>query len=67
MDMTRTPRKLLTGWVANPRPNGRPPMTFGHTLKKALLSKGLPANFDEWHRIAADRPRWRQIHTKVTD
>ena len=54
MDMKRLPRKLLTGWVAHPRPKGRPLMNFGHTLKKALLVKGLPADFSEWRKIAAN-------------
>jgi hypothetical protein len=67
MPMARLPRKLLTAWVPNPRPNGRPPMSFGHTLKKALQRKGLPTIFGEWSPIAADRPHWRQLHTTVTD
>ena len=66
MDMTRIPRKLLTGWVAHPRPNGRPYMTFGHTLKKALKAKKLPTAFAKWRMIAANRPLWRQFHTTVT-
>jgi len=39
MPMTRAPRQLLTGWVAHPRPNGCPEMTWGRTLKKALKCK----------------------------
>ena len=65
MDMTRIPRKLLTGWVAHPRPIGRPYMNFGHTLKKALAAKKLPTAFAEWSPIAANRPLWRHHHTKL--
>jgi hypothetical protein len=46
MPMTRIPRKFLTGWVANPRPLGRPYMTWGHTLKKALKAFDIPTDFE---------------------
>ena len=45
MAFTRAPRKLLTGWVSNPRPVGCPQMTWGRTLKKALASSGIPSDF----------------------
>jgi len=53
--MTRAPRQLLTGWVANSRPNGCPEMTWGRTSKRALKCEGLPVNFKEWRAIAEDR------------
>jgi hypothetical protein len=59
MPMTRAPRQLLTGWVAHPRPNGCPEMTWGRTSKKALKCKRLPVNFKEWRAIAEDRSEWR--------
>ena len=34
--LKRTPRILLTGWVENRRPIGRPQTTFGHALKRCL-------------------------------
>ena len=37
MPMDRLPRQLLTGFVANPQPAGSPLMTWGRTLKKALI------------------------------
>ena len=40
MPMHRLPRQLLTGFVANPRPTGSPLMTWGRTLKKALIRCG---------------------------
>ena len=60
MPIDRLPRMLLTGWVANPRPIGCPQMTWGRTLKKALLCKDLPTEFAEWSKLAADRAKWRQ-------
>ena len=61
MPIGRLPRMLLTGWVANPRPIGCPQMTWGRTLKKALLCKDLPTEFAEWSKLAADRVKWHQI------
>ena len=70
MPMSRAPRKLLTGWVANSRPIGCPQMTWGRTLKKALLCNGLSSEFTKWRELAANRDQWRVIcgstsrHTK---
>jgi len=61
MPFTRAPRKLLTGWVSNPRPVGCPQMTWGRTLKKALASSGIPSDFIKWRDIAADREQWRVL------
>ena len=58
MPMTRIPRKLLTGWVANPRPLGRPYMAWGHTLKRALKAFDIPADFEEWTALAKNRNGW---------
>jgi hypothetical protein len=55
MPMARIPRKVLTGWVANPRPLGRPYMTWGRTLKKALKTFYIPMNFKEWTALAKNR------------
>jgi hypothetical protein len=63
MDMSRMPRKLLTGWVAHPRSIGRPLMNWGHTLEKALKSKRLPLKYKEWSKISDDRLAWRRHHT----
>ena len=59
MPMTRIPRKFLTGWVANPRPLGRPYMTWGHTLKKALKAFDIPSDFEEWTALAKNRNEWK--------
>jgi hypothetical protein len=61
MPMSRMPRQLLTGWVAHPRPVGCPLMTWGRTLKKALICHDLPTEFVVWRAIARDRPLWRQL------
>jgi hypothetical protein len=67
MDVTvRIPRQLLTAWVHNPRPIGRPTMTFGHTLQKALRRNGLPTEFsgpDGWRLLAQDKVEWRRRTT----
>ena len=63
MPMTRTPRRLLTGWVDNPRPLGAPQMTVGRTIKKALKKKGLPEDFQGrsgWLARAQNRLRWHK-------
>jgi hypothetical protein len=61
MDMDRLPRKLLTGWVDNKRPVGRPKLTYGHSLKKALKSRGLPYTFNKWCPLAQDRLQWSAL------
>jgi len=61
MPMSRAPRQLLTGWVAHPRPTGSPPMTFGRTLKKALVRCGQSPDFGVWSKVAADRVEWRKL------
>ena len=60
MPMDRLPRQLLTGFVANPRPTGSPLVTWGRTLKKALIKCGQSPSFDVWRQAAADRMSWRQ-------
>jgi exonuclease III len=66
MPWHRTPRKLLTSWVKNKRPRGRPLFTFGHALKKALKWAGLPIQYAEWSTLAQDRPQWRSLITSPT-
>jgi len=41
-------------------------MTWGRALEKALKSKGISKDFDEWFVIAKHRPKWRQqTHSKT--
>ncbi len=67
MDRSRLPRKLLTGWVANPRPNGCPLMTWGRTLKKALKSRGISTTVSTWTKLAQNRTSWRQLIGDTTE
>ena len=59
MPMDRLPRRLMTCWVANPRPRGRPHMTWGATLKKALRAAGVSTKFADWMKLAQDSAAWR--------
>ena len=61
MSRVRLPRKLLTGWVAHPRPVGCPQMTWGRTLNKALKSKGVSCDFATWRELAQDRGDWAAL------
>ena len=45
MPMSRAPRQLLTGWVAHKCSIGCPQMTWGRTLKKALVRNNLQGDF----------------------
>ena len=59
MDGSRFPRKLISGWVANPRRRGRPQQSYGHSLANALKEAGIDkAN---WISIAQDRRLWRSM------
>jgi len=61
MSMDRLPRQLMTSWVQNPRPLGRPQMTYGATMFKALKSMGIPTDWEEWTVIAVERDDWKQV------
>ena len=55
MPMDRPPRQLLTGFVANPRPTGSPLMTWGRSLKEALIKCGQSPSFAVWRQTPSDR------------
>jgi hypothetical protein len=61
MPMSRTPCKLLTGWVAHTLPIGCPNMTWGRTLKKAIVSANIPTAYTEWRELDAQRDKWREL------
>ena len=62
MPMYRVPRKLLASWVANPRPVGRPQMTWGRTLNnRAFRAAGVSSTFTTWRDLAAYRDQWRVL------
>ena len=63
MPMSRVPRKLLTSWVAKPRPVGSPQMTWGRALNKAHRAAGVPATSE----LPVSLPHSPLTFTKLTD
>ena len=53
----RLPRRMLSSWVAHPRPRGAPKMTYGRSFCKAL--KQFHIDQETWPELAADRSAWR--------
>ena len=49
----RLPRRLLSSWVAHPRPRGAPPMTYGRSIEHAL--DAFHIDRCDWPSLAADR------------
>jgi hypothetical protein len=74
MSMTRLPRMFMTSWVAAPRRNGRPQISYGHDLTRELNAIGF--NLDReavdkgvstcWGVAAQDKETWRKL-TRLTD
>ena len=54
----RLPRRMLSSWVAHPRPRGAPPMTYGRSIERALDAFHIDRR--DWPRLAADRATWRE-------
>ena len=63
--MERMPRKMLTAWVDNTRPRGRPQFTIPHSIHKALDGVGLKGEFKDWSKLAQDRREWRRLTNTV--
>ena len=57
MPTTRLPRRLLTSWVSQPRPHGRPQYTYGHALNKTLKRAGIPSELEKWSKLAQRHAR----------
>lgn len=55
----RLPRRLLSSWVAHPRPRGAPPMTYGRSIEHAL--EAFHVDRREWTKLAVDRALWREM------
>ena len=51
MDRQRLPRKLLFGWVDNPRRKGGQPLTFGRRLERTVNAAIEEATPDVQRRI----------------
>lgn len=54
----RLPRRMLSSWVPQPRPDGAPKMTYGRSISKALDKFHIDR--DTWPTLAADRGLWRE-------
>ena len=63
MSHERLPRKFLSAWVPKSRPRGRPRMTWGHNLQRALREINVPVK--EWMKAAQDRKIWRELYVDV--
>ena len=58
MEMTRLLRKVISIWVKNPRPRGRPQFNFGHSVVKQLKKANIDK--DKLLELSSDRQTWRQ-------
>ena len=65
MNETRMPRKLITGWVEHPRPQGCPYMTWGMTLKKASKCNQIDPDFAVWSKKAQNRENGQLKSTQL--
>ena len=61
MPNNRLPRKMLSCWVPHKRPRGAPQMTYGRSLRKLLRKAEIPV--ENWHDLAQDRVKWRELIT----
>ena len=59
MPNNRLPRKMLSCWVPHKRPRGAPQMTYGRSLRKLLRKAEIPVA--NWHELAQDRVKWREL------
>jgi hypothetical protein len=66
MPLHRLPRKLLTSWSTDSRLAQRSQMSWGLSFENILTTLGIPVKFCEWKKLAADRPKWRELVIEVT-
>ena len=64
MDKSRLPRRLLTAWVREPRPEFGQEMSYGRSLERWLKLFGLPLRYTEWATLAQDRAEWARLITR---
>lgn len=57
MPFDRLPRRMLTSWVAAPRPSGGQQMNYGRSIYRALAGFGITRS--AWPALAANRATWR--------
>ena len=61
MDKSRLPRRLLTAWVREPRPEFGQKMSYGHSLERWLKFFGITLRYTEWATLAQDRAEWARL------
>ncbi len=63
MDTSRLPRQMLSSWITNKRPVGRPRLTCRATSQKALKHFSLTEKQTciPWHILACDRKLWKML------
>ena len=61
MSADRIPRRMLSCWINNKRPKGRPEMTYGSTMKKQMAKFGI--EFTSWPTLARDEQMWSDALT----
>ena len=59
MDMDRLPRKMISSWARNKRPQGCPKFTYGRGLVKALKKANI--DITTWSDQAKDWILWRNL------
>ena len=50
---------MLTAWYYSPRPNGRPELTFGESLKLKTALKMANVVPKKWYELAQERDKWK--------
>jgi len=67
MDRSRLPRKMLTAYVCNPRPQGGVFKNYGHRLvgRCGIVKARLGRRWCDWHALTQDRAQWRLLTRKA--
>ena len=63
MSWGRAPRKLLSSWVYQGRPRGRPCMRWAESIEIDLKLAGIPIS--KWAERAEDKSKWRTMTRKL--
>ena len=64
MSTARLPRKMLSSWVCQKRPQGCPQYTYGRSLVKVLRKVGVDTTI--WPALAAYRASWRTMIDSIS-
>ena len=63
MSWGRTPRELLSSWVYQARPIGRPCMRWAESTEMDLALAGIPVS--KWASRARDKAKWKIMTRKL--